>query len=386
MSAEWKAPGHLKSSFIEWKAQRFQDPVQRLAYLRKATASRSPFGFRAARTSWLWKIAGMFLFVFALKIQPATDASTGFTRARLAAGGDSLPDSNSGENVWLVEDGRDYELYSNGLRIENRFRTPNVARSYVVFRNEAGTMTPSERRSQPAGIIFHTSESQQAPLMPDQNTALNRIGRGLLEYVSRNQSYHFVIDRFGRVFRIVPETDVANHAGYSVWKDESGIYLNLNHSFLGVSFEAATRNIDEGQYLSSAQINSGRLLVQRLVSKYRIPLTNCVTHAQVSVEPEAMVIGEHTDGSGDFPFKELGLPDNYELPIPSLFIFGFDYDSHFMMSAGSRMLRGLLLAEERLRREASLQHLTVAQHKENLRAKYRTYIATLKSLGIIKEK
>jgi hypothetical protein len=214
---------------------------------------------------------------------------------------------------------------------------------------------------------------------------LTRIGRDLLTYVSREHSYHFLIDRFGRVFRTVPETDVANHAGYSVWADQDGIYMNLNHSFLGVSFEAQTRDIDLGSYLNPSQIHSGHLLVEMLVSKYKIPLNNCVTHAQVSVDPNTMTIGHHTDGSGDFPFQGLGIPDNYCLPIPSLFLFGFDYDAEFLKLTGARMWKGLILADERLRREAEIQHLSVGKHKEILHEKYRTSIATLKTLGIIKE-
>ena len=174
-----------------------------------------------------------------------------------------------------MEHGRDYEVYSNGLRIENRFLAPNEPRSYVIFRNGS----PSERRSKPAGIIFHTSENAQVPFAANENETLTRIGRDLLEYISRKQAYHFVVDRFGRVFRIVPETDVANHAGNSVWADRDGVYLNLNHSFLGVSFEAHTRDLNEGVYLNASQIHSGHLLVEMLVSKYDIPLTNCVTHA-----------------------------------------------------------------------------------------------------------
>ena len=194
-----------------------------------------------------------------------------------------------------------------------------------------------------------------------------------------------MVDRFGRVFRIVPETDVANHAGNSVWADRDGVYLNLNHSFLGVSFEAHTRDLNEGVYLNASQIHSGNLLVEMLVSKYDIPLTNCVTHAQVSVDPNSMTIGYHTDGSGNFPFQELGIPNNYELPVPSLYLFGFDFDSHFLKFAGTRMWKGLLLADERLRREADLRRLSIGQHKKILRERYRTSIAMLKIMGIIKE-
>jgi hypothetical protein len=386
MKAEWKPPGYIKSSFIEWKARRLRDPVQKLAYLRRVAETGSIFSLAGTHVSWHWKMAIILLLVFLLNVQTVTDASMFSPRTYNNAKKNPQPGPIAPDKVWMVEDGRDYEIYSNGLRIENRFLTPNGTRSYVIFREGAGGRTRTDLRSEPAGIVFHTSESHQAAFAPDQNAALNRIGRDLLEYVSRNRAYHFVVDRFGRVFRVVPETDIANHAGYSVWRDSGGIYLNLNHSFLGISFEAETRTIDEGQYLSLAQIHSGQLLVQWLVSRYKIPLTNCVTHAQVSVDPEAMVIGDHTDGSGDFPFRDLGLPDNYSIPIPSLFEYGFDYDSHFMMSAGSRMLKGFLLAEERLRQDASSQHLTVGQFKKNLREKYQTHIATLKSLGIIKEK
>ena len=41
-----------------------------------------------------------------------------------------------------------------------------------------------------------------------------------------------------------------------------------------------------------------------LRAKYRIPESNCVTHAQVSVNPDNMLVGYHTDWSGNFPFLE----------------------------------------------------------------------------------
>ncbi|PYT35600.1 MAG: hypothetical protein DMG58_01625 [Acidobacteria bacterium] len=59
-------------------------------------------------------------------------------------------------------------------------------------------------------------------------------------FIARNRLYHFVIDRFGRVFRAVAETDYANHAGHSIWADERHIYWNLNQSFVGIAFEAQT--------------------------------------------------------------------------------------------------------------------------------------------------
>ena len=92
----------------------------------------------------------------------------------------------------------------------------------------------------PAGIVYHTTESLQAPFESSQNNVLKRVGESLLEYVRRRRCYNFLIDRFGRVFRIVNESDAADHAGHSVWADERHFYVNLNDSFIGVSFEAQT--------------------------------------------------------------------------------------------------------------------------------------------------
>ena len=39
-----------------------------------------------------------------------------------------------------------------------------------------------------------------------------RLGESLLEYVRRGRAYHYLIDRFGRVYRVVAESDAANHA------------------------------------------------------------------------------------------------------------------------------------------------------------------------------
>ena len=69
---------------------------------------------------------------------------------------------------------------------------------------------------------------------------LRRIGESLLAYVQRRQAYNFVIDRFGRVFRVVPEEEAANHSGYSTWADEKWLYVNLNESFLAISFETVS--------------------------------------------------------------------------------------------------------------------------------------------------
>ena len=382
MNADWTPPGILKKLAIELTARRFSDPVRKLAYLQKVAK-------KAAEKRWSpvsrYSMPLLLVLLFGVtREETVTNVNAGLPKGKQTVVSGSQDVRKSSANfgpVWLVDSGQDYEVFSNGLRIENRFLTPNEPRSYVIFRNGF----PGERQSKPAGIIFHTSESMLAPFTSEKNDTLRRIGLELLKYVSRHKSYHFVIDRFGQVFRIVPETDYANHAGYSVWADQNGVYLNLNHSFLGISFEAQTSDIDRGLYLSTTQMHSGRLLVEMLVNKYQIPLENCITHAQVSVDPQRMTIGYHHDGAGDFPFQRLGIPDNYALPIPSLYVFGFDFDSSFLMYSGTRMWQGMRLSEKRLLEKAEAQRLPVEQYKANMRNNYRASIETLKTLGIIKE-
>lgn len=281
------------------------------------------------------------------------------------------PELKPAGKIWRVELRKDQEVYSNGLRIENRFLTSNYPRTYRIYPLNWQDGAAPEVRTEPAGIVFHTTESTQAPFESDHNFDLRRIAENTLQHARLARSYHFMIDRFGRVFRIVQETDVAFHAGRSVWSDDKGIYIGLNDSFLAVSFEAQTRDISEGAYLGPAQVLSGRLLVQMLLDRYHIPNSNCITHSQVSINPGNKKIGNHTDGAGDFPFAQLGLPDNYALPPPSVYMFGFDYDLLYLKSTGYRLWRGLFLAEERVREESLARRLPISVYKATLRGKYR---------------
>ena len=380
MSAVWMRPGVVRDWVVEWRARKYRDPVEKLAFLRRVARKGAPKGqFRLP----LYLIPVLLVLLSGVnRVETVTNVNAGLPQKQPVVNANRAGNPAGSFNpVWVVENGKDFETYSNGLRIENRFLAPNATRSYVVFRNGIA----GERRSKPAGIIFHTSESPLAPFISERNAQLTRIGQGLLEYVSRRKAYHFVIDRFGRVFRIVPETDFANHAGNSIWAHNTDVYVNLNHSFLGVSFEAQTKEIEVGNYLNSSQINSGHLLVEMLVGKYNIPLGNCITHAQVSIDPQAMTIGYHYDGAGDFPFQQLGVPDNYALPIPSLYVFGFDFDSRFLMYSGSRLWTGMRLSEQRLRQDAESKGISVELHKESLRKQYWSSIDSLKHLGIIRE-
>jgi hypothetical protein len=246
---------------------------------------------------------------------------------------------------------------------------PNHPRAYLAF--PANRMdAPAVRRSDPAGIVFHTTESSQAAFAPEDNGTLRKIGESLLDYVRRKLAYHFVIDRFGRVHRVVAENDAANHAGYSVWADEQWLYVNLNESFFGVSFEAQTGPQGAEAVISPAQARAGAMLVEMLRSRYRIREDNCVTHAQVSVNPSNMQAGYHTDWASGFPFEQVGLPDNYARDLPSLWAFGFQYAAGPARIADSGVYAGAARTERRIKERASSAGIGLAAYRKSLQRRF----------------
>jgi hypothetical protein len=221
------------------------------------------------------------LLLFFPKAPPAGTAETNRER-RL-----SLPSSDPAvlpapPQIWMVEQTAASETYSNGLRIDLTFAVANrPRRQFPIFPLNGGAER-SGYETKPVGIVYHSTESHLAPLEEAQNKRLKQLGRNLLESVRRERSYHYVIDRFGRIFREVEESDIANHAGHSVWADARAIYVNLNASFLGIALEGSG---GEAESITAAQISALRMLTEMLRSRYGIAAENCVTHAEVSVNP-----------------------------------------------------------------------------------------------------
>jgi hypothetical protein len=362
--------------WVEWFAHRIDDPVARLKFLRAVTPLAVP---RPRRRKWVRLVLGAAALLLAALLGCLVLARAS-ARVKTVAAAEPRPLPTvtlaPPSSIWMVDKSVDSETFSNGLRIDTRFEAPNHRRSYLVFPvdqpDRAGIA-----RDQPAGIVFHTTESRQAPFEASQNGALKQIGESLVEFVRRQHAYHFLIDRFGRVYRIVPESDAANHAGVSVWSDSSWLYLNLNESFLGVSFETQTEPGQQQATVSPAQIHSATLLTEMLRGRYGITAENCVTHAQVSVNPENMRVGYHTDWASSFPFQELGLPDNYARPLPALTAAGFEYDSVFQHWAGTRLYAGVALGEQELARQAVEAGVSTAAWRKMLQQRYRRQIARI---------
>ena len=373
-------PKPVLLKWVEWHAGHIKDPVGRLRFLKTVAPQIEPQS-RRLRIAWrFWPVAvallasSFFIVRARLHVEPLP---TMVRRVRVPVlQKEGLP------SVWRVEGGKDFETYSNGLRIDNHYAVSHHPRSYRAFPVERPEEAATEPRNQPVGIVFHTTESHQAPFEAGNNRELRQAGESILDYVSRHHAYNFLIDRFGRVYRIVAESDAADHAGYSVWADADWLYVNLNESFLGVSFEARTEPGQEESAVTPAQIRSAGMLTEMLRSRYAIPASNCVTHAQVSVNPSNMRIGYHTDWASSFPFEQLGLPDNYAQPSAAVLKFGFECDPTFVSLAGAKLYAGVQLAEERLREDAAERGLPLATYRRTLQRLYRARFHRATSGGV----
>jgi hypothetical protein len=222
------------------------------------------------------------------------------------------------------------------------------------------------------GILFHTSESDVWPLEEGFNEKLRTSTQRLLRYVARERLYHYMIDRFGRVYRVVAEETKANHAGHSVWMDAGKVYLNLNHAFLGVSFETRWEG-GRALPITQAQFAAGRSLADYLRQQWGISSEMCVVHGLTSVNPRKHLIGHHLDWARGFPFEAFGLPDQYRRPDPSVALFGFGYDEDFIKVLGEPW-EGVVSAERLLEQEAAQRNRSVAEVRGEKQGLYDRWI------------
>ncbi len=269
-------------------------------------------------------------------------------------------------SIWLVEKGKDYELYSNGLRIDTSQRVKGTKRSYALIDEATGGLLPLS--SDPVGIVFHTTESDILSLEPENNASLLRNSKNLVAYIKRHEFYHYLIDRFGRVYQILNDDSRANHAGVAVWANAGKVYMNLNHAFFGVSFES--RFAPEGPLpLTEAQLQAGRLLTEHLVRRYDIDPKLCVAHGIVSVNQKTRKIGHHVDWAKNFPFKTFGLPDAYDVEPASVRLFGFGYDDDLEKAIGTPW-PGVFKAEAELKRDALKSGRSTEELRQSLTRRF----------------
>ena len=387
MGERWK---HWLLPWYNRKAQQITDPVQRLRYLRTVGANSEEI-LKPLHIPWARIGAGVALATIAAILFFRTGGSVRAVGKAPPKGPRPSreyvldPLTANEQKVWLVEQKTGQEVYSNGLRIETANTAPHEPRleetvAVDVHRYVTGTVKP-------VGIVFHTTESHMEAFEQGNNRDLQRVGKWLIDFVARNHFYHYLIDRFGRVHRIVPEEQVANHAGRSVWADERNTYVDVNASFLGISLESETQpGVLISQSVTPAQVHALRTLVTMLRLKYGIEEGNCITHAQVSVNPDNFRIGSHTDWASNFPFGEVGLPDNYLKPSPAMLEFGFEYDDTYKFATGARMWKGLQSSDKIFAEEAGAFGRPVGHHRSELKRRYRAALEAIKAANAGKDR
>jgi hypothetical protein len=274
------------------------------------------------------------------------------------------------QGVWLVDSGKDWELYSNGLRIDTTYAIAGEPRRYRAFSLD-GEM--GEVIHKPSGLVYHTSESDIWPLRESYNEKLRDSSQNLLRYLRRRQVYHYLIDRFGQAFRVVEEADRANHAGMSIWRTGERVWLNLNGPTIGICFETRWEG-GRALPITRAQLEAGRRLTDYLRDKWSIAPEMCVTHGLISINPRRHLIGHHVDWARGFPFEAFGLPDLYERPSPAVELFGFDYDEQFLEVMGEPW-PGVLEAERRLAEAAARTARSVEDVRAERSGRYDDWLA-----------
>ncbi|HJS74037.1 MAG TPA: N-acetylmuramoyl-L-alanine amidase [Vicinamibacteria bacterium] len=317
------------------------------------------FGLARAGTDWVFE-----------QIAPPPDAggpeSPAFASDRIG---------KPPEDVWLVRREGDEELWSNGLRVVTSFETRGEPRQFFAFPRNGSP--PKPLGPAPVGIVYHASESDMAPFGAAFNRDILTTTRDLVGWLSRRRIYHYVIDRFGQVYRVVSDETVAVHAGVSIWGDAESYYLNLNESFIGVAFESQW-SASGGDAITTAQIQSALSLTDLLRARYAIADINCVPHGLVSVSAGKKLIGYHADWAHNFPFGALGLPDNYQVPPPSITAFGFGYDEDLVARLGGSLWPGVAAAEREVVERAGSERVDLDTLRGRLQQRYLENVELLK--------
>lgn len=272
------------------------------------------------------------------------------------------------DKVWLAEKTATDEFYSNGARILTEYETGGAKRGFYRFELEKLSKNGDdyELLAKPVGIVYHLTESDLLPFSDQYNKSLIRTSEELLDYARRHKLYNYIIDRFGRIFRIVRDEEVAYHAGNSIWSDSRQAYVNLNASFIGISFEGKSGAAKGADGINEAQIYAARVLTAVLRSKYQINDANCTTHGLVSTNPSSRLLGHHTDWVANFPFEAVGLTNKYNAELLAVSRFGFAYDQSYLTAAGGKRWQGLTQAETALWDTAKKNGFVIEQQRRAL--------------------
>jgi N-acetylmuramoyl-L-alanine amidase len=106
-------------------------------------------------------------------------------------------------------------------------------------------------------------------------------------------SSHYLINRKGKIIKMVDEKNIAWHAGKSKWKN----IIDLNNQSIGI--ELVNKGFEFGyENFSKKQISKLILLCKILIKKYKIKKTNILGHSDIAPLRK-------TDPGEKFPWRHL---------------------------------------------------------------------------------
>ena len=110
---------------------------------------------------------------------------------------------------------------------------------------------------------------------------------------NKNVSAHYFIKKNGEVINLVPDAYEAWHAGKSRWNNHN----SLNKNSIGIEIHnPGHKNFYKN--FSPKQLKSLRLLLKKLIKKYKINLKNVLGHSDIAPERKK-------DPGEKFPWKKL---------------------------------------------------------------------------------
>ena len=402
---EWIMEARLYSSILEeLRAQSIHVPPQQRARLEDVDIplkARVVFFCQRFRHAFLTAglvTAGALLFgVYLLVVWSGNKVSAYFAQKQNSnASSQTTPKTNEPANgnsgvssflnksygkqdIWQVSDTAESEEYSNGGRILKSYETSNRPRSYYLIprNSESGG---NQIRHEPVGIVYHTSENELGDFSADNNASIQQQSVNLINYIRRGRYYHYVIDRFGRIHRVVRDDHAANHAGNSIWADEKNVYVGLNDSFIGICFEATVTAGAVEKMITEAQVIAGKQLTDILRMKYKFSDTNCTTHGLVSINPDTGLIGFHNDWATNFPFETMGLSDKYQVMPATITDYGFTWDDEVLQKPGMALWPGAAAAADMFKQRAERAHIGIDALRLKLRERYKEQYARQKAM------
>ncbi|MBR6231591.1 MAG: N-acetylmuramoyl-L-alanine amidase [Alphaproteobacteria bacterium] len=145
---------------------------------------------------------------------------------------------------------------------------------------------------EPVKMMSYASGKREKPVKHLVIHSFENSPKEMLNILSQyGLSVHYLIEANGKVHRLVPEKNVAWHAGPSFWAGDTG----LNWTSIGI--ELAHPQFGQTDY-PQKQINILKKLVKSIIKRYHIRPENIVAHSDIA--PEAKM-----DPGRGFPWKQL---------------------------------------------------------------------------------